>query len=64
LVLTSGSDMTISPGFSRRRDDPVPPACPQCGKAMMSRMAHQGPRTGELFWGCTSFPACRGSREM
>jgi restriction system protein len=62
-MLASASDMTISPGFSRRRDDPVPPACPTCGKAMMSRVAYQGPRVGQLFWGCTSFPACRGSRE-
>ncbi len=55
---------TISPGFSRRRNDAVPPACPRCGKAMMSRMACGGPRSGQHFWTCTRFPACRGSLGM
>ena len=63
-LLVSGSDMTISPAFSRRRDDQVPPACPHCGKAMMPRVAPLGKQSGQVFWGCTSFPACRGSRDM
>lgn len=63
-LLASGKDMTISPEFSRRRDDPVPPSCPKCGKAMMSRGINHGPRHGKRFWNCTSFPACRGSRHM
>lgn len=64
MMLASVGEMSIFPSFSRRRGDPVPPACPLCGKAMMSRMAHRGERAGKLFWGCTSFPACRGFREI
>lgn len=35
------------------------PACPRCGKAMVER---SNKRTGEVFWGCSAFPACRGTR--
>lgn len=64
MMLASAGEMSIFPNFSRRRDDPVPPACPLCGKAMMPRVAHRGERAGKSFWGCTSYPACRGFREM
>lgn len=39
-----------------------PPACPQCGKAMISRVAERGELRGQSFWGCSGFPACRGFR--
>lgn len=39
-----------------------PPACPICGKAMVSRVARQGGHNGQSFWGCSGFPACRGVR--
>jgi Predicted endonuclease distantly related to archaeal Holliday junction resolvase and Mrr-like restriction enzymes len=35
------------------------PACPRCGKAMVERSNR---RTGEMFWGCAAYPACRGTR--
>jgi restriction system protein len=37
----------------------APPTCPRCGKAMVER---SNKRTGEVFWGCSAFPACRGTR--
>jgi restriction system protein len=39
-----------------------PPACPQCGSKMMLREARRGARTGQSFWGCSRYPACRGTR--
>jgi DNA topoisomerase I len=39
--------------------DPNAPVCPQCGSAMIKR---NGPR-GE-FWGCSTFPKCKGTRNM
>lgn len=39
-----------------------PPACPQCGQAMVRRTATRGAHEGRSFWGCTGFPACRGTR--
>jgi restriction system protein len=37
----------------------VDPECPRCRKPMKLR---RGP-TGRAFWGCTSFPRCRGKRD-
>jgi restriction system protein len=38
------------------------PACPQCGKPMVRRTIRRGPKIGTQFWGCVSFPGCRGTR--
>lgn len=38
------------------------PACPRCAKPMVLRTARQGPRAGQPFWGCPSYPDCKGTR--
>ena len=38
-----------------------PPACPACSKPMIKRTARRGANAGDEFWGCTGFPACRGT---
>lgn len=40
------------------------PACPRCGAAMRRRVARQGDHAGQAFWGCSTYPRCRGVREM
>lgn len=35
-------------------------ACPKCGKEMVKRV---NGKTGDAFWGCASFPKCRGTRK-
>ncbi|SOZ34176.1 restriction endonuclease [Cupriavidus neocaledonicus] len=40
------------------------PACPRCGAAMIERIAKQGANAGNPFWGCTTFPKCRGVRGL
>lgn len=40
--------------------DTLTPACPKCGCAMVIRTAHRGPNAGSRFWGCPSYPRCRG----
>lgn len=42
--------------------DITAPACPACGGGMVLRTARQGKNTGSRFWGCRSFPDCRGTR--
>lgn len=37
------------------------PACPQCGSAMVRRVAGRGAKVGKAFWGCPTFPKCRGT---
>jgi restriction system protein len=37
------------------------PACPACGSAMVKREAKRGANAGNAFWGCTTYPKCRGT---
>lgn len=36
--------------------------CPQCGSPMVSRTAKRGVNAGSSFYGCSKFPACKGTR--
>ena len=40
------------------------PACPKCGSAMVKRTARKGQNAGGEFWGCPTYPACRGIRPI
>lgn len=40
------------------------PDCPDCGKPMKKRTARSGKTPGSIFWGCTGYPDCRGTREV
>lgn len=37
------------------------PECPRCGALMVQRANR---KTGDRFWGCSTFPACRGMRPV
>jgi len=39
---------------------PDAPLCPQCGTAMTKRIARHGSNAGKEFWGCTTYPKCKG----
>jgi restriction system protein len=38
------------------------PVCPICASAMVRRTAKKGANAGSQFWGCSNYPACRGTR--
>ena len=73
LLKQHGEDFVKDGGFSermtaarveekrnqRRAVDEDAPPCPKCGGVM--RLRHG--KTGD-FWGCTNYPACRGTREV
>lgn len=40
------------------------PACPECGKPMVLRTAKRGANAGNQFWGCSTYPACKGTRNL
>lgn len=42
----------------------APPVCPRCGSPMVRRTARQGANAGNQFWGCGSYPKCRGIRAI
>ena len=46
------------------RDSTLAPACPTCAKPMVRRTAKRGANVGGEFWGCSSYPACRGTRAV
>jgi len=37
------------------------PQCPTCGSEMVKRTVGKGINKGSDFWGCSTFPRCRGS---
>jgi restriction system protein len=39
---------------------PTTPQCPKCSGIMVLRTANKGNNIGSAFWGCATFPACRG----
>lgn len=56
-------DNSTSPEPAERKPyNSPPPACPRCGSPMVERTAKMGANAGKRFWGCPSFPACRGVR--
>ena len=38
------------------------PACPSCGSTMAKRKARRGVNVGGEFWGCATYPVCKGTR--
>lgn len=38
--------------------------CPNCGSVMVRRNARRGTNAGQAFFGCSQFPACRGTRAI
>jgi len=39
-------------------------ACPSCGQPMILRTSKRGANSGNQFWGCTTYPACKGTRNF
>ena len=42
----------------------IEPSCPQCAARMVKRVARKGSHAGGEFWGCSTFPSCRGVRQL
>lgn len=40
------------------------PLCPKCDSKMALRVARRGDHAGDRFWGCSRYPACRGTRPI
>lgn len=58
LVQTTRAIKAVEPTFGAPTPT-APPACPKCGKPMVERSNR---KTGQKFWGCSTFPVCRGVR--
>lgn len=66
LLALVQSVQTRPPGTESRTiapsSDSTAPACPLCGKPMVQRTARRGSNAGSQFWGCSAYPACKGTR--
>jgi len=40
------------------------PACPECDGEMVKRVVKKGKNTGKEFWGCKSYPKCKGTIDL
>ena len=52
------------PGTSSTPSPADHPSCPLCSQPMVRRTAKRGANAGQSFWGCTAYPACRGTRPL
>jgi restriction system protein len=52
--------------IEQRESESLPerPSCPSCGAEMVLRRAKNGKNSGQVFWGCSTFPRCRGTRPV
>ena len=48
-------------GFETLADSEARALCPKCGDDTIVRTVKNGPRAGSQFYGCMSYPACKGT---
>jgi restriction system protein len=51
-------------GLRRVPASPVAPPCPVCGSAMIRSEAKRGGNAGNTFWGCSTYPKCKGTTNL
>lgn len=66
LLALVQSVQTTSPASTSNPDGAqnqiTAPACPLCDRPMVQRTARRGSNAGNQFWGCSGYPACKGTR--
>lgn len=63
LVDSKGLLAQINPEFAAASISlPAAPTCPVCAGPMVRRTARRGKTAGQSFWGCASYPHCRGTK--
>lgn len=55
---------SVQPLTEKKTGPAQSPTCPLCSKSMVRRTAKRGANAGGEFWGCTGYPACRGTRTL
>ncbi len=57
-----GNAAATARAAAAQRTQAAPPPCPLCAKPMVQRTAKRGQNSGAGFWGCSGYPACKGTR--
>ena len=57
---------TVQPSnmVTPRTSTPVSSSCPRCGNGLVRRRARKGKNAGNEFYGCSTFPKCRYTRNI
>lgn len=50
--------------LKQRNESPATRQCPKCGSAMVVRVVKSGPKQGQQFLGCSTFPQCRVTQAL
>ena len=56
--------VNAEPSLPAAEDATISPKCPTCAQPMLMRTAKRGANAGSAFWGCTAYPASRGTRPL
>ncbi|MDH0863503.1 restriction endonuclease [Mitsuaria sp. GD03876] len=66
LLATPRPKERVEPHLERQPDpqDITMVVCPLCSHPMVRRVARRGPNPGDEFWGCSTYPACKGIRKI
>ena len=67
VVSTPGTAAAPVPsvaGGVQKNASPLSPICPKCLQQMKRRQATKGAGAGQDFWGCVTYPQCRGTRAV
>ena len=59
FVAAGGIKEKMTSARLEARTEPNEPSCPECGAIMKKRTSSHGP-----FWGCGSYPQCKGIRKI
>lgn len=64
LVRLLAPDSTVAAPGAAQTESTDPPLCPRCQRRMVRRISGKGKNLGKPFWGCPTFPRCRGIRQL
>jgi restriction system protein len=62
LIQSVQAESTAAPVGEAEPPTTNTPSCPLCRKPMVIRTARRGTNAGSQFWGCSGYPACKGTR--
>jgi restriction system protein len=62
-LVQSVQTQTAATAAPSAAEDAVP-SCPSCDKPMILRTSKRGANAGNQFWGCSTYPACKGTRKF
>ena len=61
---TAAAPLPSVAGGLQKNASPLSPICPKCSQQLKRRQATKGAGAGQDFWGCMTYPQCRGTRAV